>query len=78
MDRKIKLIWDFYGADAEKTAEHHKIHLTEFDVKENINSLNFSIEKIKDSHFIAAMVVKENIVFKVRDAVKPHRAEIVD
>ena len=28
--RKIKLIWDFRGQAAAKTAEHHEIHLKEF------------------------------------------------
>ena len=28
--RKIKLIWDFRGQAARKTAEHHEIHLKEF------------------------------------------------
>lgn len=78
MNRKIKLIWDFYGSDAKKTAEHHQAHLKEFDIKESINCFDFSVEYIKDSHFIAAMVVNENLVIKVRDALKPHRAEIVD
>ena len=35
MTRKIKLIWDFKGHFAAKTAEHHEIHLKEFLEKEN-------------------------------------------
>ena len=30
MSRKIKLIWDFRGEAAAKTAEHHDIHLKEY------------------------------------------------
>ena len=30
MSRKIKLIWDFRGEVATKTAEHHEIHLKEY------------------------------------------------
>ena len=30
MERQIKLIWDFRGIDALKTAEHQEIHLKEF------------------------------------------------
>ena len=30
MSRQIKLIWDFRGAAAEKTAEHHVIHLKQY------------------------------------------------
>ena len=29
-NRKIKLIWDFRGPDAQATAEHHTIHLRFF------------------------------------------------
>jgi len=78
MDRNIKLIWDFHGDDAEKTANHHKIHLLEFDTKEMLNSISFGVEKINENHFVAFMVVLEKNVFKIRDAVLPHRAEIVN
>ncbi|MBZ9628958.1 hypothetical protein LB456_07705 [Psychroflexus sp. CAK57W] len=30
MSRQNKLIWDFRGPNAEKTAEHHEIHLKDF------------------------------------------------
>jgi hypothetical protein len=30
MSRQIKLIWDFRGEVAAKTAEHHEIHLKEY------------------------------------------------
>ena len=36
MSRKIKLIWDFRGEVATKTAEHHDIHLKEYLEKEKI------------------------------------------
>ena len=78
MDRNIKLIWDFKGEDGLKTAEHHVIHLKEFDQKEKTNSLNFGVETINPLHSIAFMVVSENIVFSVRDALLPHRAEIAE
>ena len=34
--RKIKLIWDFRGEAAAKTAEHHLIHLNEYLENEKI------------------------------------------
>ena len=77
MNRDIKLIWDFHGADAKKTAEHHVIHLRQFDARENTNALDFGIEEINENHFTAFMTVKEEIVFTVRDALIPKRAEIV-
>lgn len=77
MVRNIKLIWDFKGDDGEKTAEHHLIHLKEFNTREKINALEFGLGKINSLHSFAFMVVNESIVFKVRDALLPHRAEIV-
>jgi hypothetical protein len=76
MSRKIRLIWDFKGEDSRRTAEHHCIHLKEFDSKENLNSLDFQVEKLNDMYYIAYMTVLEENVFKIRDALLPHRAEI--
>ncbi len=39
MERKIKLIWDFRGPASAKTAEHHEIHLKEFDGEYDIDEL---------------------------------------
>jgi len=77
-NRTIKLIWDFKGDDdAKQTAEHHIIHLKEFSVKENLTLSKVGVEKINDLHFIAFLNVMESEVFTVRDALIPHRAEIV-
>lgn len=76
MNRDIKLIWDFKGEDGEKTAEHHVIHLKEFDVREKIAAVGFGVEKVNELHFVAFMTVKEAVVFNVRDALLPHRAEV--
>ena len=77
-NRTIKLIWDFKGGDdAKQTAEHHIIHLKEFSIKENLILSEVGVEKIKDLHFIAFINVMESEVFTVRDALIPHRAEIV-
>lgn len=74
--RQIKLIWDFRGEVAAKTAEHHEIHL-----KEYINSkklpLNITGFEIKNEiHAIAFMVVTDDNMIQVRDTLKPHRGEI--
>ena len=76
MHRKIKLIWDFRGLDSKQTAIHHKIHLSEYATKEKLLIAKTGIEIINDNHFIAYLVVNESEVFKVRDALKPVRAEI--
>lgn len=76
--RKIKLIWDFRGQVAAKTAEHHEIHLKEFIQIEKLllNITGFKI--ISDMHAIAFMVVEEKDMIPVRDALKPHRGEVYE
>ena len=78
MSRKIKLIWDFRGPSAAKTAEHHEIHLKEYIGIEKLplNITGFKI--INDMHAIAFMVVSEENMIAVRDALKPHRGEVFE
>lgn len=76
MSKKIKLIWDFRGPASAKTAEHHEIHLKEYILSEKY-SLNITGFEIKNEmHAIAFMVVEEENMIAVRDALKPHRGEI--
>lgn len=76
MARKIKLIWDFRGAVAAKTAEHHEVHLKEYIQSEKI-PLNITGFQIIDAMYaIAFMVVEEDNMITVRDALKPHRGEV--
>lgn len=78
MGKKIKLIWDFRGPAALKTAEHHDKHLKEFIIIENI-SINITGHKeLTEMHSIAFMVVEEADMITVRDALKPHRGEVYD
>jgi hypothetical protein len=74
--RKIKLIWDFRGSGAEKTAEHHEIHLKEYIKAEDL-SINITGFEVKNElHAIAYMVVEEADMISVRDALRPHRGEV--
>lgn len=73
--KKLKLIWDFHGPDAQKIAEHHEIHLKEFIAKENLPLEITGTEQISDLQSIAFLVVYENEMLPVRDALKPHRGE---
>jgi hypothetical protein len=76
MPRQIKLIWDFRGPASAKTAEHHEIHLKEYITIEQL-PLNITGFEIKDEMLaIAFMVVKEENMIQVRDALKPHRGEV--
>ncbi|AMA49511.1 MULTISPECIES: hypothetical protein [Flavobacterium] len=76
MERQIKLIWDFRGSAAAKTAEHHEIHLKEYIEIEGfpIKITGFSV--LNDMHAIAWMVVNDQNMIQVRDALKPHRGEL--
>ncbi|MFY7758843.1 MAG: hypothetical protein ACOVP9_10610 [Flavobacterium stagni] len=78
MNRKIKLIWDFRGPAAAKTAEHHEIHLKEYIAIEKLplNITGFNI--LNEMHAIAFMVVEEAQMIAVRDALKPHRGEVYE
>ncbi|TWO32584.1 hypothetical protein E1J38_006850 [Seonamhaeicola sediminis] len=74
--RQLKLIWDFRGPDAEKIAEHHMIHLKDYIAKEKL-SLNITgVDVVNDIHSIAFIVVEENEMRFVRDALKPHRGQV--
>ena len=74
--RQIKLIWDFRGEASAKTAEHHEIHLKEYISIEKL-PLNITGFEIKtEMHAIAFMVVTDENMISVRDALKPHRGEI--
>jgi CRISPR/Cas system-associated endonuclease Cas3-HD len=74
--KKIKLIWDFRGPVAAKTAQHHEIHLKEYITIEKL-SLNITgFEVINEMHAIAFMVVNDVNMIAIRDALKPHRGEL--
>ena len=78
MQRQIKLIWDFRGPSAAKTAEHHEVHLKEYIAIERL-SLNITgFEIISEMLAIAYMIVEENEMILVRDALRPHRGEVFE
>ncbi|MCX2838668.1 MULTISPECIES: hypothetical protein [Salinimicrobium] len=77
-ERKLKLIWDFRGPDSEITAKHHAHHLQEFF---NNNALSINIlgsEKLSETHAIAFLVVTNDEMPAVRDALKPHRGQLYE
>jgi len=78
MSRKIKLIWDFRGATAAKTAEHHDIHIKEYLEKEKITLEKTGFEIINEMHAIAFIVVEEQDMIRFRDVLKPHRGEVFE
>jgi hypothetical protein len=73
---QIKLIWDFCGHFAAKTAEHHEIHLKEFLDKENYSLKITGFEIFNEMYAIAYLVVEEGEMIVFRDALRPHRGEV--
>lgn len=78
MSRKIKLIWDFRGPTSAKTAEHHEIHLKEFIEAEKLPLNITGFEIYNEMQAIAFMVVTDENMIAVRDALKPHRGELYE
>ncbi|WP_396182934.1 hypothetical protein [Flavobacterium sp.] len=76
MSRRIKLIWDFRGPASSKTAEHHEIHLKEFITTEKLSINITGFEIYNEMYSIAFIVVSDENMLAVRDALKPHRGEI--
>ncbi|NUY80921.1 hypothetical protein HUK80_08450 [Flavobacterium sp. MAH-1] len=76
--RKIKMIWDFRGPAAAKTAEHHEIHLKEYIAMEKLPLEITGFETLNDMHAIAYVVVTDAEMIQVRDALKPHRGELYE
>ncbi len=76
MERELKLIWDFRGPAANKTAIHHEIHLKEYIQLEKLTLEITGVEHLTDMHSIAFMVVSEKEMKPVRDALKPHRGQV--
>ena len=74
--RKLKLIWDFRGPHALKTAEHHHIHLKEYIALQKLEVTTTGYESISDLHAIACLVIDENAMKPVRDALRPHRGQV--
>ena len=75
--RKLKLIWEFRGGDAEGAAKHHAIHLNEFGSKEKIYH-EADFEVIDDLFSLAYMIIEEKDMIMVRDALIPQRGEWID
>jgi hypothetical protein len=78
MSRQIKLIWDFRGQASAKTAEHHEIHLKEYILTEKLSPNITGFEIFSEMYAIAFMVVTDDNMIQVRDALKPHRGELFE
>ena len=74
--RRLKLIWDFRGPDALKTAQHHEIHLKDYIKIKELDLTKTGFESLNELHAIAYMVIPENEMKPIRDALKPHRGQL--
>ena len=74
--RQLKLIWDFRGPNSSRTAEHHEIHLKEYIKLEKLNITITGCQNLSDMHAIAFLVIDEQDMKPVRDALKPHRGQV--
>jgi argonaute-like protein implicated in RNA metabolism and viral defense len=72
---RVKMIWDFRGPNAQKIAEHHKIHLDEFIQKEQLKDIVSGTETISEMHHTAIMIVHPTDVVALRTILKPHRGQ---
>ena len=78
MNRKIKLIWDFRGPSAGNTAEHHEKHLKEYIVIKKLDLDITGHQHLNEMYSLTYLVVKESNMIALRDALKPHRAEVYE
>lgn len=78
MKRRIKLIWDFFGEDAEQTAKHHAIHLQEFTKMKAMNNCEAGTESKSAEEHLAYLIVEEENMIAVRDALRPKRGQWVE
>lgn len=74
--RQLKLIWDFRGPDANQIAQHHEVHLKAYITAMQLELNITGTETLSPSHAIAYMVVFEDKMRPVRDALKPHRGQV--
>ena len=77
MNRKIRLIWNFRGPDALKTAEHHVIHLKEFAQAEGL--FFHECDTLLENVYLcmAFIIINEEDLNVYKDALKPDRGTVV-
>ena len=78
INKKAKLIWDFYGSNGRRIAEHHLNHLKEFCEIESISLKKSGIEKINSNAFEVYLVVEMKCVEKIKNKLKPNKGFAID
>lgn len=75
METRVKLIWDFRGANAMPIAKHHALHLTEYALAQKLQNYLVADEAVTPMHHIAYMVVERPMMEELRKVLKPHRGQ---
>ena len=76
MNEMIRLIWDFYGPDAEQTAIHHAKHLKEYAVLHQLQEADTGVSHEQNGVTAWIDVLRKDMI-SVRDTLKPKRGELV-
>ncbi len=76
MTERVKLLWDFKGPNALKTAEHHVIHLNEFIISEKIDNSFTKVSTLSSNHTVAEMIVPNRYMNDLRARLKPTRGQL--
>ena len=75
---KAKLVWNFSGEGALKTAEHHLIHLKEYAEREKLEVMEFGTQQQTKFTSIAFVIVANDLVNDLRQSLKPHQGFLVE
>ena len=76
--KKLKLVWQFSGVDALKTATHHVHHLDEYLKRENIEPLQLDTELISEFSAISFIIIYDQFLDKIRSDLKPNQGFLAD
>lgn len=69
----MKLLWDFFGPDAERTAAHFEKHLVQFLTNSGHPELTRGTESAGAGHHAAYCIVPEALVDAMKLALRPNR-----
>lgn len=76
MEPVLRLFWDFFGPDAERTAEHHRKHIIEFLARSSISGIP-ELER-DDGRVSVYLDLPKDLAEKVGRVLRPRRATVVD
>ena len=73
---KIKLIWDFRGANGKNTAIHYEKHIKEFFQMKKKTLINSGVETSNEFHHTAFAIILKTDLEQIKLALKPNRGQI--